>query len=287
MCSHNSEARQRYARHMREEPPPFDEETLDGAVGAVRIGRTVRKASGPWTPTVHALLNFLLDHGFDLAPRPLGFDEGGREVLSWLDGTPANRPWPDVLRSSDGVAQLATVLRRFHDVVRIFDPGPHATWRSGPRPLRDGEIVCHGDFGPWNTLWEEDEVVGVIDWDMAEPFPPITDVAFLALQLVPLRPDAYASKAGFQSVPARRERLRALCSAYGGVEPADVLAEVAAWHVRDRWRTTAWGPGGREPWATFLARGDVQMIDEDATWLSEHGSSLADRGRDRSHSSDG
>ena len=38
---------------------------LDGgnAGGAVRVGDTVRRAAGPWTPAVHALLAHLADHG--------------------------------------------------------------------------------------------------------------------------------------------------------------------------------------------------------------------------------
>jgi hypothetical protein len=52
---------------------------------AVRIGATVRRPAGPWTPTVHALLDHLESHGF-LAPRARGIDEDGREILSYLEG---------------------------------------------------------------------------------------------------------------------------------------------------------------------------------------------------------
>lgn len=85
-------------------PLEESEEHLPGAVGAVRVGSTVRKIAGPWTPTIHALLSHLRGHGFHLAPEPLGIDDRGREILSWLDGEPANRPWPPVLRTDDGVS---------------------------------------------------------------------------------------------------------------------------------------------------------------------------------------
>src|SRR5260221_6573384 len=49
--------------------------------GVVRVGDTVRRPAGPWTPAVHALLAHLHAVGFDGAPRPLGVDERGREVL--------------------------------------------------------------------------------------------------------------------------------------------------------------------------------------------------------------
>ena len=61
---------------------------LDGGStgGAVRVGDTVRRAAGPWTPAVHSLLAHLADEGFAGCPRPLGFDTRGREVPSFLAG---------------------------------------------------------------------------------------------------------------------------------------------------------------------------------------------------------
>lgn len=74
------------------------EETLAGGntVGAVRSGEVVHKRASPWTPTVHALLRYLEDAGFEGAPRALGFDGRGREMVSYLPGdTAAGRfPWP-------------------------------------------------------------------------------------------------------------------------------------------------------------------------------------------------
>jgi phosphotransferase family enzyme len=248
--------------------------TLPGALGAVRIGSTVRKESGPWTPTIHALLRFLRDAGFDLVPEPLGLDDRGREILSLLDGEAAWRPWPAPLLAEEGVVALARTLRRYHDVVRDFDPGGDACWRAGRRRVEPGEVVCHGDFAPWNTLWRGGTVVGIVDWDMAEPGPPIDDVAFLALHLVPLRSDERARLVGFASSPPRRERLSLLCETYGGVQPEEMVSAVARFHERDRERTITWGHEEREPWGTFLRRGDLEIVENDAAWLREHRDTL-------------
>jgi hypothetical protein len=59
--------------------------------GVVRIGDTVRRPAGPWTPTIHALLSHLVDKGFR-APGPLGLDDKGREVLRFLPGRASMRP---------------------------------------------------------------------------------------------------------------------------------------------------------------------------------------------------
>lgn len=62
------------------------------STGVMRIGSTVRRPAGPHTPAVRALLSYLHAAGFEGAPRPLGIDEDGREVLSFIPGTV---PWPD------------------------------------------------------------------------------------------------------------------------------------------------------------------------------------------------
>jgi hypothetical protein len=250
------------------------EETLPGSVGAVRVGSTVRKVAGPWTPTIHALLSFLRESGFDPAPAPLGLDDRGREVLSWVPGAAATRPWPEVLLRDEGVIALGSTLRRFHDVVRAFDPGEDACWRIGCRALQPGEVVCHGDFAPWNTVWTSGRLVGVIDWDMAEPGVPLFDLAFLAPLLVPLRPDAWARGVGFVGAPARARRLSSLCTSYGDVEPGEVVETVSTLYERDRDRTLRLGAQGKQPWATFLSQGAVDLIDDDTEWLCERRSTL-------------
>ena len=54
--------------------------------GVVRVGDTVRRPTGPHSPFVHRLLRHLDAVGFEAAPRLLGVDEQGREVLSFIDG---------------------------------------------------------------------------------------------------------------------------------------------------------------------------------------------------------
>ena len=67
--------------------------------GPVRIGDTVRRRSGRWTPAVHALLRHLESVGFDAAPRVLGMDGQGREVLSYIEGQAGVYPLPETLWS--------------------------------------------------------------------------------------------------------------------------------------------------------------------------------------------
>src|SRR6476469_10159402 len=52
----------------------------------VRIGDTVHRTSYAWSPAVLDLLQHVEREGFDGAPRALGFDDQGREVLTFIDG---------------------------------------------------------------------------------------------------------------------------------------------------------------------------------------------------------
>ena len=88
----------------------YSEEPLPGgnvSTGVVRVGDTVRRPAGPHTAAVHALLSHLHAVGFEGAPQPLGIDELGREVLSFIPGTV---PWPEefgLLEPRDRLARAA------------------------------------------------------------------------------------------------------------------------------------------------------------------------------------
>jgi hypothetical protein len=234
----------------------------------VRIGDTVHRSAGPWTPTVHALLEHLAAAGFP-SPHVLGWDESGREVLSYLDGDSIGwSDWPPVMLDLTGPASLARLLRRYHDIVRTFDPGRAAIWQN---PLAtDGELVRHGDFSPFNTIWREGDVVGVIDWDFAQPGKAITDLAYLAWYTVPLSDDTSAGRFGLTPPVPRRERLAAMAHAYGGVTSAEVVQGAIDAITEERAQMLELGRRGLEPWAHFVAGGNPEAFERDLAWISAH-----------------
>ncbi|MEU7988873.1 hypothetical protein AB0B56_28815 [Streptosporangium canum] len=61
---------------MTPSPPIEEEELTGGGVNhVVRIGTTVRRPTGRWTPTVHALLSHLVTVGFTGASASHGLDD--------------------------------------------------------------------------------------------------------------------------------------------------------------------------------------------------------------------
>ncbi|MCD9197034.1 phosphotransferase [Aeromicrobium wangtongii] len=198
--------------------PEDDSEHLPGAVGgATRIGRTVRRPTGPWTPAVHELLTYLHDNGLRGVPTVHGLDDEGREVLEYVEGRGVPIDREIVL---DSVLEEAVVwLRDFHDIVEGYRPSGPRTWRGGEAELEPGQIICHHDPGAYNWIIQSGHFVAMIDWDMAGPGRPIEDLAFLAWTAIPL----------YREIPAAdvARRLDILVEAYGEWGPMTVLEAVA------------------------------------------------------------
>lgn len=191
----------------REEPLPGG-----GMAPVVRVGGTVRRVTGPWSPAVHALLRYLEAAGFEAAPRVLGIDEQEREVLTYVEGE-AGRRGVGWIHADAVLVAVARLIRRYHEVAAGFTPLAGATWRFWSGVPREG-IICHNDLGPVNTVYEGGRPVAFIDWDFAAPCPPVWDLAYAAWRYVGLYSDEDAARLGFPDAP-RGPRLRRFCDAYG------------------------------------------------------------------------
>lgn len=235
---------------------PEHEYALEGSTpGVVRVGDSVRRPYGPWVPAVHAVLGHLTADGFP-APRPLGVDELGREVVSWI---PGNQTWDEHARywsSSAMLARVAQLLRRMHDILDTFESPPGAVWRGGwDRPLNGRGPICHHDFAPYNLVIADDGTMGVIDWDGAGPGDRMHEIAYAICRFVPLIRDAGCRRLGYLEMPDRPGRIDAFRRAYG--LPDDHRHELAAAIVACARSGVAFGEQmyaeKREPWASRWA----------------------------------
>ncbi|MDL4818410.1 phosphotransferase enzyme family protein [Actinomadura opuntiae] len=230
-----------------------DEQPLTGgnvSAGVVRIGDTVRRPAGPWTPAVHALLSHLHDAGFRAAPRPLGIDEQGREVLTYVPGTTV---WPDHFALMDGldsVERVARLVRDFHDAVQGFTPPPDARWQV-LIPPDACEIIAHHDLAPWNLVAGDDGAWAFIDWDTAAPGSRLWDLAYACQSFIPLSADPAWRRAD------AAVRLGVFADAYGlderqRRELVPLLGRRAR-AMHDFLRAQA--AAGRQPWVTLWGQG--------------------------------
>lgn len=202
-----------------DEPLFTPEERLPGGrvTAVMRNGDTVRRPAQPWNKDVHQLLQHVRDRGFLLVPEPRGFDNQGREILSYVEGdTSASvSPWPGPLWSDELLAEVARSVAAYHRAVADFVPDPDARWQYRPRPLEPGEIICHHDFAPYNAVFNHHQLLGIIDWDGAGPGTIQEEIAFLAWQWVPLGPPDLKEHVGCDPKIDEGARLRLLLDSYG------------------------------------------------------------------------
>jgi len=92
----------------------------DVSEGLVKVGDTVRRPLGPNSAVIHAVLQHLQQVGFDGAPRLLGVDDQGREVLTFIEGEVAGRPRPPWMADEDRLRSVARLLRDFHRAMEGF-----------------------------------------------------------------------------------------------------------------------------------------------------------------------
>jgi hypothetical protein len=93
----------------------------------VRVGDTVRRPAGASRAAIRDLLLHLESVGFDGAPRHLGRDDQGREVLTWIDGDVPLRPYPAWAMTDRALADLGGLVRRLHEATATF-PGTTTDW---------------------------------------------------------------------------------------------------------------------------------------------------------------
>lgn len=173
----------------------------------VRVGDTVRRPAQP--EGVRALLCWYEHVGFDGAPRYLGVDDSGRDVLSFVHGEPAFAPVPD---SDDVVVEIGRLLRRAHDAQLGFVPPLDPGWQRPPRS--EPEVIGHLDLFWTNVIFRDGLPVALIDWELAAPVSRTLEVALTATYWAGIRIDEQLEAWGLPR-ERRGERLRILCDAYG------------------------------------------------------------------------
>lgn len=197
-----------------------EEELAGGNITkVVRIGGTVRRTPGPWTPTVHRLLAHVRAKGVLWVPEPLGFDDLGREVLAFIPGD-VPHDMPEWVRTEQVLTDVARSLREWHDATADFS-APEARWGLPPSGSR--EVICHNDFAPYNCIFSQGRFVGAIDFDMCAPGSRLWDLAYTAYRFVPLMPgpdtgdDAITGDKSPFKRPAMVARLEFFLAGYGAV----------------------------------------------------------------------
>lgn len=213
---------------------------------------------------MHALLAHLHEVGFTAAPRPLGIDDQGREVLTFM---PGDVVWPDrfsLMEPARQLARVAKLIRDFHDAVQDFTPPSDAQWQR-LIPAEGGDIIAHNDLAPWNLVVADEARWAFIDWDAAGPGSRLWDVAYAVHGFIPLSAHPHWQR------PDAADRLRVFADAYGLTESERRrLVPVLGRRTRsmhDFLRDQA--AQGVKPWARLWAEGHGDAWRSDAEYIEQ------------------
>jgi hypothetical protein len=178
------------------------------------IENRVHKSAYAWTRNTHDFLRALRKQGFTKAPEPLGFDKDGNEILSFVEGETYDYPLPENIRSQKALISSAKLLRCYHDASSAYLNTQSSLGKTWMLPAQEPkEVMCHGDFAPYNICFKNDEAVGIIDFETVHPGPRVWDIVYSLYCFAPFKhldnPD------GFGVLDEQIERACLFCDAYG------------------------------------------------------------------------
>ncbi|MGW1007343.1 phosphotransferase [Streptomyces sp. NPDC002520] len=232
-----------------------------GFVNAVvRVGDTVRRPASARTKFVADLLRLLEASGWSGAPRYLGVDDEGREVLSYLDGYVAWEPrQPAAVSSDESLVTVARLVREFHDLM------------AGTPLAGDQEVVCHNDLSPKNTVYQlyggELRPTAFIDWDLAAPGARIHDIAQVCWQYLDLGPSV-------TDVEEAARRMRLIVDSYELSDRQRLVPTILWWQDRC-WRgIQTRADAGDVAMARLRDAGAVRQVQTAYEWVSDHRGAL-------------
>ena len=254
----------------------------DVTEGVVRVGDTVRRPLNPSSPLIHALLRHLEAAGFTGAPRFLGIDAAGREVLSYVDGEVAGRPRPPWIGDEDRMVSVARLVRAYDDAAATFVP-PEGAAPAGASPESAGippapsyapELIGHVDITPENVVFRAARAVALIDFDLAKPATRADEMFNVMLWWAPLS-DPRDVEPPLRGLDVPR-RCRLLADAYGMSGPDRTrVIEVAILRSRRSWylmKQRAERDGGG--WQRMWDEGVGDVIKRREAWLDQHAAAL-------------
>ncbi|MCL7425606.1 phosphotransferase [Streptomyces sp. YS415] len=225
-----------------------------GAVSkAVRVGATVRREPSPGSAYVRDLLALFERHRWPGAPRFLGTDEEGREVLDFIEGRAAVSPEERAAaRADEALVRTVRLVREFHDLT-------HGTPLAGDR-----DVVCHNDLAPKNTVYDgTGRPRAFIDWDLAAPGERVHDVAHVCWQYLDLGP-------GVTDVAGAARRIRLVRETYGEGDLGGLIDTVLWWQDRCLRGIAAGAERGEGAMVALRDRGVVEQVRAAYDWVADH-----------------
>ncbi|MFD0686120.1 phosphotransferase enzyme family protein [Actinomadura fibrosa] len=242
----------------------------------------MRRPVRPFTATVHAYLAHLRQAGFTDAPEPLGLDEQGWEMLSFVPGDVPREPLPPEATGEDVLVALARLIRRLHDAAEGWTPPDDAVWATLPGtegiPLVDGgaELVGHRDYCPGNVVFRYGLPAALIDFDLARPTTRVYDIANALYWWAPLLDPRDRPPALVEADIPRRAAVFADAYGMSGRQRRDLVP--LAERMIHRFHVTSRAAAAADPLFRRLWNGGVkERMPRAEAWIAREGGAVQAR----------
>ena len=102
---------------------------------------------------IRSYYDYLESKDFQGSPRVIGegFDDKGREVLSYIGGDFVHpKPFSD-----EAIIAIGKLLKELHDLSKDFINSPEYIWRpwfGRDLDFSSRKVIGHCDFAPWNLV---------------------------------------------------------------------------------------------------------------------------------------
>jgi Ser/Thr protein kinase RdoA (MazF antagonist) len=174
---------------------------------------SVHRPPHPWSATTRKIIELCKEHNLSFIPEWRGTDTDGTEIFEYIDGTVGHDPCEPTFLNKEAVQSAARALRQFHDACSDLLFRDDLNWQS--EPIEPRQVVCHGDFAPYNCVFSDSAVVGVFDFDAARIGPRSWDLSYALYRFAPFVDMAHQDD-GFGPMENRLHRANLFINSYDG-----------------------------------------------------------------------
>ncbi|WP_216093145.1 aminoglycoside phosphotransferase family protein [Curtobacterium sp. UCD-KPL2560] len=223
---------------------------------------------------MHHLLAHLHEQGFVAAPEPIALGDV-LETVTFVPGTAGNYPWTAEIASEAALVTSARLLRQYHDAAATYPRSAADVWSQAERlPV---ETIVHGDFAPYNCVYDGIAASGLIDFDTAHPGPRVWDVASAVYRFAPFTTGVVEGSTA-PSLGERLARAAEFCRAYGlddrsrGVLVDTMTASLVALVTTMETEAAA----GNPKFVSDLEHGHAELYRADVAYLEANADAIRD-----------